>query len=120
MVTAKARIGITQSNGSIQAGIAFRVGEAKVVSSGKGLVDIMPANTTKGGALLKLAEHFKIPVSEVVAFGDSPNDESMLKAAGFSVAMGNAKNSIREIADFVTKSNDEFGITYALEYIESI
>lgn len=97
-----------------------KLGSLTIVSSGKGLVDIMPAGTTKGGALLKLSEYFNIPVSEIVAFGDSPNDESMLKSAGFSVAMGNAKSSIREIADFVTKSNDEFGITYAIEYIEAI
>jgi hydroxymethylpyrimidine pyrophosphatase-like HAD family hydrolase len=39
----------------------------------------------------------------------------MLKASGFAVAMGNAKESIKKIADFVTKTNDEAGIAYALK-----
>ncbi len=88
-----------------------------VVSSGKNLIDIMPANTTKGRAVHMLAEHLGIPISEVVAFGDSPNDESMLRAAGFSVAMGNADDCIKEISSFVTKSNDDLGITFALNHI---
>ena len=85
--------------------------------SGRELIDIMPANCSKGNAVRILAEHFGIPISEVIAFGDSPNDEEMLCAAGFSVAMGNAAESIKQIADFVTLRNDENGITHALEYV---
>ncbi len=88
-----------------------------IVSSGKNLIDIMPANTTKGLAVKMLTEYLNIPISEVVAFGDSPNDESMLRAAGFSVAMGNADQSIKDICDFVTKTNDDYGITFALNHI---
>ncbi len=90
------------------------------VCSGKGLIDVMRKETSKGRALKLLAEYFDIPISETVAFGDSPNDEEMLKAAGFSVAMGNASDDIKKIADFVTKSNDDFGITYAFDYIKSV
>lgn len=87
-----------------------------IVSSGKNLIDIMPADTTKGNGVRILAKQLGIPISEVVAFGDSQNDESLLRAAGFSVAMGNAENSIKEICDFVTKTNDEHGITYAINH----
>lgn len=88
-----------------------------IVSSGKNLIDVMPENTTKGNGIKILAEKLGIPVSEVAAFGDSMNDESMLRAAGYSVAMGNADDVIKEICDFVTKTNDECGITYALNHI---
>ncbi len=88
-----------------------------IVSSGKNLIDIMPDNTTKGNGIKVLAEKLGIPVSEVVAFGDSMNDETMLRAAGFSVAMGNAEKEIKDICDFVTLSNDEGGITHAIKHI---
>lgn len=91
-----------------------------IVSSGKNLIDIMPMNTTKGNGVKILADRLGIPISEVVAFGDSQNDESMLSAAGFSVAMGNAENSIKEICDFVTKTNDQYGITHAINHILSL
>ncbi len=88
-----------------------------IVSSGKNLIDIMPDNTTKGNGIKVLAEKLGIPVSEIAAFGDSMNDETMLRTAGFSVAMGNAEEQIKEICDFVTLSNDEFGITHAIKHI---
>lgn len=91
-----------------------------IVTSGNNLIDIMPDNTTKGNAVRFIAERLHIPLSEIVAFGDSPNDESMLRAAGYSVAMGNAEDSIKAVCDFVTKSNDEHGITFALNRINEI
>ncbi|NRO04428.1 5-amino-6-(5-phospho-D-ribitylamino)uracil phosphatase YwtE [Lactobacillus helveticus] len=48
-------------------------------------------------------------------FGDQGNDMSMFEVAGFNkIAMGNAIDSIKDKADFVTKSNDEAGIAYAI------
>lgn len=95
-------------------------GTLTVISSGKDLIDIMCEETSKGHAIKVLAEHLNIPISEIVAFGDSPNDEEMLSAAGFSVAMGNAEETVKKVADFVTKTNDELGITYALNHIKNI
>lgn len=88
-----------------------------LVSSGHRLIDIMPEASTKGSGVEILSEKLGIPISEIVAFGDSMNDETMLRAAGYSVAMGNAVTPIKEICDFVTKTNDEYGITYALNHI---
>ena len=90
------------------------------VCSGHNLIDVMRENISKGRALESLAKYFNIPISEVVAFGDSPNDIEMLNAAGFSVAMGNAVDSVKQVADFVTKTNDDLGITYAFEHIKKI
>ena len=51
---------------------------------------------------------------EMIAFGDAENDYTMLKYAGVAVAMGNAKSALKEVADYVTTSNDEDGIALAL------
>ena len=88
-----------------------------IVTSGKNLIDIMRENTTKGNGIRILCSKLGIPLEETVAFGDSMNDEDMLKTAGFSVAMGNAIPEIKNICDYVTLSNDEQGITHALKHI---
>ncbi|MBQ7120048.1 MAG: HAD family phosphatase [Oscillospiraceae bacterium] len=88
-----------------------------IVSSGKNLIDIMPENTTKGNGVKILSEKIGVPISEIAVFGDSMNDETMLRTAGFSVAMGNAEEEIKEICDFITLTNNEGGITYALKHI---
>ena len=47
--------------------------------------------------------------------GDSNNDYEMLKHAGLAVAMENGIDRVKEISDFITKTNDEHGVAYALE-----
>ncbi len=69
---------------------------------------------TKGMAMLKLAELLGITASKTMAIGDADNDIDMLKRAGFSVVMDNAKQSIKELADMVTKDNDHNGVGYAI------
>ena len=69
---------------------------------------------TKGMAMLKLAELLGVPASETMAIGDADNDRDMLKRAGFSVVMGNAKQSIKKLADMITKDNDHNGVGYAI------
>ena len=55
-----------------------------------------------------------ISPAQVIAFGDAENDIPMLQAAGMGVAMGNAAQKVKEAADFVTRSNNDDGIAYAL------
>ena len=57
-----------------------------------------------------IASHFDLDLSDVIAFGDDINDYDMLKAAGTGVAMGNATNDLKEVADYVTETNDNEGI----------
>lgn len=54
-------------------------------------------------------------IDKVIAFGDQELDIEMLTEAGLSVAMGNAPESIKKIADVITKSNEEDGVAIALE-----
>lgn len=71
--------------------------------------------TDKGNALLKLGELLGIRREEIMACGDGMNDYAMLKAVGFAVAMENGSEQLKEIADYVTVSNDEDGVAKAIE-----
>jgi len=72
---------------------------------------VVNKNATKEHALMKAAGYFNIPLSGVIAFGDDINDIEMLKTAGIGVAMGNAIAAVKDIADFVTETNDNEGIS---------
>lgn len=80
-------------------------------------LDIMAKGVSKGSALQSYAEKLGIDREEIVAIGDSENDLSMIKYAGLSVAMENAEELIKENSDFITKSNNESGVSYALKKI---
>lgn len=71
--------------------------------------------TNKGIGLLKLGEILGIRGEEIMACGDGMNDYEMLKTVGFAVAMGNGHERLKEIADYVTVTNDEDGVAKAIE-----
>ena len=58
---------------------------------------------------------YNLDLKDVICIGDSQNDISMLEIAGKSVVMGNAKNEIKNYADFIALSNDEDGVARFLE-----
>lgn len=68
----------------------------------------------KGTALLALAARLGLTREQVMACGDSGNDQKMLAAAGLGVAMGNAEPAVRAAADAVTATNQEDGVALAL------
>ncbi|MDO4942683.1 MAG: Cof-type HAD-IIB family hydrolase [Lachnospiraceae bacterium] len=86
-------------------------------SSMNNLVELNAPKADKGNALLVLADILHIPHEQTMACGDHYNDEAMLKKAGFSVAMGNAVSEIKEICDFITRTNEEEGVAYAIEKV---
>ena len=77
--------------------------------------EIMPKGLSKGKSLLEIADYYGIDKKDIIAFGDEINDVSMLEVAGIAVAMDNAVSPIKEIADYVTLSNDQDGIADYLE-----
>ena len=79
-------------------------------SSTGALVEISAAGVTKAAGLAWICERDGIDASEVVAFGDMPNDIPMLAWAGRAVAMGNAHPAVLEVADEVALTNDEDGV----------
>ena len=79
-------------------------------------LELVPKDTDKGTALAKIAEILRVSPGEVMAIGDSMNDEAMIRWAGFSVAMANADERIKNIARFVTDhTNDNDGVAEVIE-----
>ena len=91
--------------------------DLNVVVSGNNWVDISEAVTNKGNALIFLQKRYNITPSETMAFGDYNNDLDMLKCAKYSYAMANAHENVKAIANFETKSNDQFGVEVVLEHL---
>lgn len=91
--------------------------DADVTSSWWDNIEIVPRSASKGSALQALAKSLNIPMDEVMVFGDSDNDLSMLKAAGISVAMGNANERVKASARFETLPNDQYGVAAAIRAI---
>lgn len=90
-------------------------GRFLVTSSIPRNLEVNAQGVDKGVGLLALARHLGIDPRAVMACGDSSNDEAMLRAVGFSVAMGNASEGIRALADAVTDTNDCDGVAKAVE-----
>lgn len=91
-----------------------------VVSGGMNNLEITKKGVNKGKALLKTGELLGVSVSEIIAFGDSGNDIDMINAAGTGVAMANSTPEILSAADYVTRSNNDNGIAYALSELMNI
>lgn len=72
-------------------------------------------NTSKASALAYLLEKLGLTADELMACGDSPNDGEMIRLAGIGVAVANGEESIRNIADYVTDTNDRDGVAKAIE-----
>ena len=86
-----------------------------IACSADTFLEIFPKGVTKGTALIKICDKLDIDVAETIAFGDHELDIPMVETAGVGIAMGNAIDDLKARADFVTKSNNEAGIAYALE-----
>ena len=77
-------------------------------------IEIVANGVDKGSGVKFFAQKFGYDIKNIMCIGDEENDESMLKVAGFSVAMGNANNNMKKIADFITDTNDNDGISKAI------
>ena len=86
-----------------------------LASSRTRYLEMVDVGVNKGEALAFLAGSLGIRPSEVMAIGDGMNDLDMIKYAGIGVAMGNAKDLVREAADYVTLSNSQDGVAAAIE-----
>ena len=80
-----------------------------------GNIEMFATNAGKGNGLTALCSHLQIPLEQVFAVGDSSNDVSMLQAAGYSVAMGNAVPELKAVADEVTADNAHDGVAEVIE-----
>ena len=83
-------------------------------------IEILPKGIDKGPSLVSLCHRLGISPSEMMTFGDSNNDKQMILLAGIGVAMGNADDDIRQVADFVTLDNNSDGVAHALKHFNLI
>lgn len=74
----------------------------------------MAKDVSKGNAIKALCKRLQISLEEVIVFGDSLNDKSMFEVAGYSIAMGNASDELKNLADKVTLDNNSGGILHEL------
>lgn len=84
------------------------------------LVNLIPKNAGKSQAVNWCMETMSIEKSNTFAFGDGFNDNDMLLAVGHGIAMGNAQDNLKEIAEYVTDSVDRDGVFKALQYYGEI
>ena len=78
------------------------------------LFEVLPKGASKASALQALSQTLGYSRDQVMALGDANNDLEMLRFAGYSVAMGNGNAAVKEIADFITLTNDDDGVAYAI------
>jgi hydroxymethylpyrimidine pyrophosphatase-like HAD family hydrolase len=76
---------------------------------------IMHKNATKWNAIRLLAEKWSIDLSKIAAFGDDYNDIEMLQNCGVGVAVTNALDEVKAVANYICGSNDEDGVARWLE-----
>ena len=89
--------------------------QVTALSGGYMNIEYTMSGTTKAMGLRFLADLLDVPMECTMACGDTANDADIMQAAAIGVAMGNAGNDIKAIADFVTKSNNDSGVAYAIE-----
>ena len=77
--------------------------------------DIVEKQASKAEGLKRLCDYYGVSMADTVAFGDSMNDYEMIQQAGIGVAMGNAEEDVKKIANYVCESNDDDGVAKTLE-----
>ncbi|MFF1955961.1 HAD family hydrolase [Streptomyces sp. NPDC058220] len=86
-----------------------------VVMAGAGVVEILPLGLSKATGLSLAARRLGVKAADTIAFGDMPNDIPMFGWARHGVAMANAHEDLKAVADEVTASNEDDGIAMVLE-----
>lgn len=78
---------------------------------------VISGAATKQRAFDFLLHHHQLKPHQVIAFGDAESDMDFLQMAGIGVAMGNANENVKAVADWVTKAADEAGVAFALSQL---
>lgn len=89
--------------------------KSRLVRSEPTYLEILPQGVTKGKALAMLASSMNIPLQQVIAIGDNLNDLEMIEQAGWGVAVDNAHQELKGVADYVSRSNIDNGVAEVIE-----
>ncbi|MFF2849933.1 HAD family hydrolase [Streptomyces sp. NPDC058001] len=85
--------------------------------AGEGIVELLPLGLTKATGLSLAARRLGVTAAETIAFGDMPNDIPMFTWSAHGVAMSNAHEDLKAVADEITTSNETDGIAEVLEHL---
>ena len=86
-----------------------------VVKSAPFFLEFLNKKVNKGTGVELLASHLGVKQDEIITMGDAGNDLHMIEYAGMGIAMGNATDDIKAIANYITDSNSEDGVAKAIE-----
>ncbi len=82
----------------------------EVCKSQSFLIEILTAGVNKGSAVKYLCQKYGWDKSKIICIGDSGNDNSMIEYAGLGVAVGNAFDQTKKVADYISETNDNDGV----------
>jgi Cof subfamily protein (haloacid dehalogenase superfamily) len=89
--------------------------EINLVKVNKLKLDMVPEGVTKLNGLLRVGEQLGLTSKEIVYIGDDLDDIPLIDAVGLGVAMGNSPFEVKKAADWVTRSNNQHGVTYMVK-----
>ncbi|SFK77107.1 hypothetical protein SAMN03159341_101503 [Paenibacillus sp. 1_12] len=90
-------------------------GTLEITNSHPANLELNPLGVNKASGVRQVCELLGYDMSQVIAMGDSLNDISMIREAGLGVAMGNAQDEVKALADVTTLSNEEHGVARIIE-----
>lgn len=102
----------------IEADLKRAFPDCSIACSSDILIEIMNEGVTKADAITHLCDFYHINKEEIVAFGDNYNDLEMLKSVGMGIAMGNAPEDVKQMANYVTDTNNQEGIFKAIKKLK--
>ena len=94
-----------------------KIDTVNVMCSTDDNIEVVNKNVGKGNALTFVSNMDEYNGYGIVAIGDSENDLSMLLESHYKIVMGNADESLKKIADFISPANDESGVAIAIEQV---
>lgn len=89
--------------------------DISVISKEKHRLSIAPHKVSKWKGILYLADHLNISKHEIVAIGDSKDDQDMISGSGIGVAMGSGHPDLKLVANWITRGNDDDGVAYMIK-----
>ncbi len=90
-------------------------GRLNIFRSEPYFLEIVPPNVDKAESLAHLLEHLQLSKDQMISCGDGYNDVTMIQYAGMGVAMANARDKVKEVADYITLSNDNDGVAHVIK-----
>ena len=91
-------------------------GQLNISKSQPGYLEVMSLEASKAKAIEFIIDKYGIDKKEIIAIGDNYNDKGMIEFAGMGIAMGNAPEEIKSVADYVTDTNNKDGVAKALHH----